>query len=213
MMPLSVQLEGRANTETARQLDEIHEALIGFAITKGYLPCPAKSTSDGTEDRDSSTEKCSGGKRHGLLPWVTLGLKPNDSWGHLFQYSVTPAFSHGKSADRFTTTSSPSITIKTRDSTGNLANLSNVDGIPVVVLSTGKNGYWSWTIDQSTQGTDSITANDDEDTNAAPVSDGKTFISRAPNNTNTGIGEFDDLVIWISPNILFNRMIAAGKLP
>jgi hypothetical protein len=24
---------------------------------------------------------------------------------------------------------------------------------------------------------------------------------------------FDDLVVWISPNVLFNRMVAAGKLP
>jgi len=24
---------------------------------------------------------------------------------------------------------------------------------------------------------------------------------------------FDDLVVWVSPNILFNRMVVAGKLP
>jgi hypothetical protein len=34
-----------------------------------------------------------------------------------------------------------------------------------------------------------------------------TFISKT---TETG---FDDLVVWVSPNILFNRMVAAGKLP
>jgi hypothetical protein len=26
-------------------------------------------------------------------------------------------------------------------------------------------------------------------------------------------GGFDDLVVWLSPNTLFNRMVAAGKLP
>ena len=31
--------------------------------------------------------------------------------------------------------------------------------------------------------------------------------STIPNN------EFDDQLIWISPNVLFNRMISAGKLP
>ena len=25
--------------------------------------------------------------------------------------------------------------------------------------------------------------------------------------------DFDDLVVWISPGILFNRMIASGRLP
>jgi hypothetical protein len=24
---------------------------------------------------------------------------------------------------------------------------------------------------------------------------------------------FDDLVVWISPNVLINRMVAAGRLP
>ncbi len=33
------------------------------------------------------------------------------------------------------------------------------------------------------------------------------FISKTPAAT------FDDLVAWVSPNILFNRMVTAGKLP
>ncbi len=212
MLPLSAQQDIRNNAETTRQLDEIREALLGFAITKGYFPCPAKSVSDGTEDRNAGSEKCTGNKRYGLLPWVTLGLKPSDSWGHLFIYSVTPAFSHGKPAERFTMTESPDITIKSRDSAGNLENISNANDIPVVILSTGKNGYLSWTLDQAAQNADSAGANGDEDTNASSA-DGKTFISRTPTGPGAATGEFDDLVTWISPNVLFNRMVAAGKLP
>ncbi|MCK7493185.1 MAG: hypothetical protein MZW92_18280 [Comamonadaceae bacterium] len=26
-------------------------------------------------------------------------------------------------------------------------------------------------------------------------------------------GEFDDIVTWLSPNVLYNRLIAAGQLP
>jgi prepilin-type N-terminal cleavage/methylation domain-containing protein len=213
MLPLSAQQEIRNNAETTRQLDEIREALLGFAITRGYLPCPAKSTSDGNEDRNPSTKKCTGGKRYGLLPWVTLGITPSDSWGHLFLYSVTPGFSHGAPTEQFKMTSSPDITIKTRDSAGNLKNLSNSEDIPVVVLSTGKNGYWSWTLGQTTQNPDSSSANDDEDTNASSTADGKTFVSHTPTSPDYVTGEFDDLVSWISPNILFNRMVAAGRLP
>jgi hypothetical protein len=33
------------------------------------------------------------------------------------------------------------------------------------------------------------------------------FVSHNPTPT------FDDLVIWISPNVLINRMVSAGKLP
>lgn len=213
MLPLSAQQDIRLNAETTRQLDEIREALIGFSTAKGYFPCPAKSTSDGNEDRNAATEKCTGGKRYGLLPWVTLGVKPSDGWGHLFLYSVTPAFSHGKPADRFTMASTPDITIKTRDAAGNLVNLSNAGDIPAVVLSTGKNGHLSWTLDQANQNPDSAGSNDDEDINALATSDGKTFVSRSSSGTDSGIGEFDDLVVWISPYILFNRMIAAGRLP
>ena len=38
------------------------------------------------------------------------------------------------------------------------------------------------------------------------------FFARDPSTVPTG-GEFDDLVTWISPNILYNRMISAGRLP
>lgn len=31
--------------------------------------------------------------------------------------------------------------------------------------------------------------------------------------TAAGPNTFDDLVTWISPNILYNRLIAAGRLP
>ena len=108
---------------------------------------------------------------------------------------------------------SPDITIKTRDIAGNLKDISNSKDIPAVILSTGKNGHWSWTLDQAAQNADSAGANGDEDTNASATADGKTFVSRTPSGPGAGKGEFDDLVTWISPNVLFNRMVAAGKLP
>lgn len=209
VLPLSAQQDIRQNAETKRQLDEIREALIGYAAAKGYFPCPAKSTFDGTELVRTPTGGCP--KRLGLLPWTTLGVKPSDSWNHLFLYSVTPAFSN--SASLFTLNSPSDITIQTRDATGNLVNLSNVDSIPLVVLSTGKNGYLSWTLEQAIQNPDSASTNTDEDTNALATANGKNFVSRTPTGLDAGTGEFDDLVVWISPYILFNRMIAAGKLP
>jgi hypothetical protein len=62
---------------------------------------------------------------------------------------------------------------------------------PVLLFSTGKNGA------SGAPGADEA-ANLDAD----PV-----FVTHevAPN--------YDDIVIWLSPNILFNRMIAAGRLP
>ena len=41
----------------------------------------------------------------------------------------------------------------------------------------------------------------------------RTFVSHPPTANGAPNGYFDDIVIWISPNILINRMVAAGKLP
>lgn len=209
LMPLSAQQDIRNTSDTTRQLAEIREALLGFAVVNRYFPCPAVSATDGREDRTGTA--CTSTKRKGLLPWVTLGVQPNDGWGHVFMYSVTPAFSD--SATPFTLTSARDITIQTRDSGGSIVNLTNANDIPVVVHSTGKNGYWSWSSDSAVQNPDSSTANGDEDTNAGSAATGKTFVSRTPTGAESSTGEFDDLVTWISPNILYNRMISASKLP
>jgi hypothetical protein len=29
----------------------------------------------------------------------------------------------------------------------------------------------------------------------------------------TAGGEFDDIVDWVSPHVIYNRLVAAGKLP
>ena len=41
----------------------------------------------------------------------------------------------------------------------------------------------------------------------------RVFVSHIPTASSATNGEFDDIVIWLSPNILFGKMVAAGKLP
>jgi prepilin-type N-terminal cleavage/methylation domain-containing protein len=48
---------------------------------------------------------------------------------------------------------------------------------------------------------------------AANLDSDPAFVSHTPAPANAAGGEFDDLVIWLSPGALFNRMIAAGNLP
>jgi len=48
---------------------------------------------------------------------------------------------------------------------------------------------------------------------AENIDDDAVFISHSPTSATSVAGEFDDLVTWISPGILFSRMIAAGRLP
>jgi hypothetical protein len=108
-------------------------------------------------------------------------------------------------------TAVPSITIRSRDLNGAAFDLSS--GIPAAVFSNGKNGYGALSADGITQ--PGVPGNNpDEKRNI--TSNSASYYSRtpAPVGTATALGgEFDDMVVWISPNILFNRMVAAGKLP
>jgi hypothetical protein len=72
--------------------------------------------------------------------------------------------------------------------------------VPAVVVSHGKNGFGAFT----TAGAQLGGAAGDELENAN--GDGN-FVGKEMGNG------FDDLVAWISPNLLLNRMVSAGRLP
>ncbi|MFS2002037.1 type II secretion system protein [Duganella sp. CT11-25] len=203
--PLASQLEQKKISETRRALDDAREALFGFALRNGYLPCPAISATNGLEDRTGSA--CN--KRYGFLPWATLGVGRLDGWNHLLGYTVTPAFSD--SVLLFTLKTPRDITIATRDSNGQLIAATGINDIPAAIISFGHNGYGA-TSEQNTQIMDAGIGNVDEKTNLQ--STGVALISRDPSDDpRTTGGAFDDIVSWVSPNILYNRMVAVQRLP
>jgi prepilin-type N-terminal cleavage/methylation domain-containing protein len=205
--PLSTQMEQRRVADTRKAMEEARDALTGFAIRNGYLPCPAISAANGLEDR--AGERCTNERRIGFLPWATLGMPKLDSWGHLYVYSVTPEFTDSDA--RFRLNTPRDITIATRDTSGNLVAATAPNDIPAVILSAGRNGYGGFS-ELGVRAADTGTGNVDEKTNIA--SPGNAFISRdGADNPGAPGGTYDDLVVWLSPNILFNRMIAAQRLP
>lgn len=204
LVPISAQVDQQKIVETQKSLDLIKESLAGFAVANGYLPCPAKSATDGNEDRSAGL--CN--RRVGFVPWVTLGTPLLDAWGHLFKYSVSPAYS--SAVTPISLTSLADITIRTRDSTGTLVNLSNANGIPVVVISHGKNGFGA----TNAQGVAQMappSSNVDETTNAT----GSTlFVARTQvSDQGSTNGAFDDTVDWVSPYVLVDRLVTSGRLP
>jgi prepilin-type N-terminal cleavage/methylation domain-containing protein len=208
MVPLSTQYDIRNINDTQKTLNEIRDALLGYAAANGRLPRPATSAVDGTE----MTAACADPACTGFIPWATLGVPKLDSWGKLIRYSVTPDYAN----DSITLSTVANRTVQTRDSAGLSSYLAGQatcstanQCVPAIVFSHGKN-HWG-TTDSGISLPDGSASNSDEDANnSGPTS----YFSRIPsdNTTNTG-GEFDDIVIWISPNTLFNRMIAAGQLP
>jgi len=222
---ISSQIEQQRSNETRKQLDEIKEALIGYAITYGRLPCPASDTSNGVESPTPVTGFCDH-SYDGYVPAATLGLVSVvdsqghtgfavDSWGNRIHYAVTSS-----NVNAFTTTSgikstglsslTPNLLVCSTataagfsgSSCGTNNALTSSPGVPVVIFSTGKNGA------QGGGGADEQANLDGTNAN-----NNRTFVSHTPTASSAPNGEFDDIVIWISPNVLVNRMVAAGQLP
>ncbi len=215
-------MERKGIDETRTQLDEIKEALIGYAVIKGRLPCPASSTSHGVEDPSGG-----GACNHfydGFVPAVTLGLSGTDSsgyledaWGNPIRYAVTSWSYTGTPSvsNVFTSTSgngmsqvgmsnlSPNL-IVCATASSNSSSCSGGDTLTsdavAVIYSIGKNG--------SSGGTGSDEA---ENPNPNSSDNDRVFVSHTPSATSGN--QFDDIMVWISPNVLVNRMVTAGKLP
>ena len=204
----TTQQELRHVQETTALLNEARDALIGFAITNGRLPCPAPATTAtgaagaGLEPTPILAGGCA--NNAGVLPWATLGINETDAWGNRYTYRVTQGFT--ATASPFTLSSLGNMTINNTAPLG--GNPISLTTIPVVVLSHGKNGNGAY----NTQGTQ-LPLGADVDEQANQLTGGGTTTANTIFRSGTPTGTFDDLVIWISPNILFNRMVAAGVLP
>lgn len=186
---LSGQIEQQRVNETRKQMNDIKDALMGYAIVNGRLPYPASASAvTGTANAGVSDSALA----TGVIPWVTLGTSETDAWGRRFTYSATSSFI----ASNFTLISTGSLTIKTATTGSNVAT-----GIPAVFVSHGTNGLGAYT----PQGTQILASSDSDEADNSNANN--NFVSHDPTPS------FDDLIVWISPNILFNRMVAAGKLP
>ncbi|MBL8482748.1 MAG: prepilin-type N-terminal cleavage/methylation domain-containing protein [Rhodocyclaceae bacterium] len=209
-IPLAARMEQRHYEQTRQSLGDIREALLGYAAARGYLPCPARSATDGAEDR-APGGACN--RHSGLLPWRSLGTGDGDDWGRQFHYRVSAAFSDA--SNRPNLFSHGDLHLRTRDAAGNAQELASPDGLaPVVVLSHGPNGYWA-TGKTGLAQTEGPATNVDERQNAAPGSDDRVVYARAPSRNDDPArgGAIDDEVLWISPYVLLARLIQGGRLP
>lgn len=197
VVPLSTQFDQQKIAETQKQLEYVREAVLGFAIANGRLPCPATPTTPtgtagaGTENKPGAS--C--GIVEGALPWADLGVPETDAWGRRFTYRVTAAFADDPSGMQasFLVTDTGNITVT--DGSANIATT-----IPAVIVSHGKNGLGGF----QSNGTQLAGAAGNELENA---NNNGTFISR------THAPDFDDLLVWVSANTLKSRMVAANRLP
>lgn len=179
---LSAQRESQRISETRKQLNEIKDALYGYAVINGKLPCPATTSDISNANYGEADAACTTPSSDNYLPWKTLGVPESDAWAGKWLYRVDPAFA---SSVPITLTTTTSIPLSVRNTAGSTLT-SAIERPIAIIYSTGKN----FVADGQNGG-----------------SFDTTYQSDVPNPN------FDDIMIWISRPQLFNRMIAAGKLP
>ncbi len=201
MIPLTAQMDQSRVSEARKDLSEIKEALIGYAIANGRLPCP-DTDGDGIENACGTTTSAESSQ--GNLPWVTLGIEGTDPWGRHYQYRVNDAFGAVGTPFSLSTVGTGTTTGILRICADYVCAATLAINVPAVIYSSGKNGAV-----QPPVGADEL-ENTTDKTNAKFD---RTFVSHEFASSGAANGEYDDILTWISPNILFNRMVAAGKLP
>jgi prepilin-type N-terminal cleavage/methylation domain-containing protein len=221
LMTLAAQNENRELAETRRVLDVARDALIGFAVANGRLPCPATAVSNG---REAVIGPGPGGPctitldpgagsatQPGFLPAITLGIGPTnntgqliDAWGNPVRYAVTRA-----NGNAFTTAGG----LKNAGYTGLNPDLKVCVPLPgpgdltcganrvatdvaAVVFSTGKSGA-----------SGPLGPDEQENMNIAVApARNPVFVTHA------ALADFDDILISLSANVLYGRLVAAGAL-
>ena len=236
-IPISSQVEASRIVETRKRIELAREAIVGFAVSQGRLPCPASATSVGVSSYCvSGTGGCAAtttlpthgrcSDPNGFLPAVTLGISPVDAQGYAIdawqdgadarriRYAVS---SFQSPVGTFPLTAANGIRTATMDTIAAASNHLYVcaTGLAIapstsscgtattlstqaaaVIYSLGKNGTTAY-----------ADLGFDEKNNQDVGSNDIVFTAGDPNST------YDDVVTWLSLNILFGRMVQANKLP
>lgn len=245
MLTFQAQNDARDVADTRRSVEQAQEAILGFAIRNGRLPCPATAASNGLESfcveatapgpctvttTVQNHGRCS--SPTGFVPAATLGIGPVqvnpagvaapgaliDSWQQPVRYIVTQV-------DAPAIAGPPAWPAVTRPFT-------SVGGLRQIAL---RSPPLVPDLRVCAQGTGLTPGFPDANCNAAVTSfataavlfsTGKNFLTAgAPGAddqenldgdvvfvSNEATPGRDDIVSWLSSNILFNRLIAAGAI-
>lgn len=223
LLPLQAQREQAFQAQTEATLENARQALLGFAQSQGRLPCPATNNGTATFPDDTGTANPIGSgaciRQVGFLPAATLGVQPADTqgfaldgWNNRIRYAVTQINTAGGAATPDFTTSNemanvgiatlvPNLRVCGTSTAANCtATINLTNNATVVIYSLGATGS------QAVGGADET-----ENLNAVASVD-TIYVSHDATAVSAPNGEFDHIVTWISPFVLYNAMIQAGQL-
>ena len=226
LVPLAAQTEARKVAATRRTLNDARDAMLGFAIAFGRLPCPARESDRGIE-AGGGGGPCTGGGHGaatGYIPAITLSLSPSDdqgylldAWGGRLRYAVSAG--PGTQASVFTDSEGmrlywqsnskpPPSSLQICSDAAHIhgagsakadcdASSALTKTAVAVIYSTGRNS-----IDNASAA--DAAANRDNDA---------VFVAHEPRGAAGDGGAFEDQLLWLAPGILYHRLVAAGRLP
>lgn len=201
-------------SDQEQQLEQVRDALHGFAMQEGRLPCPDGPDDNGNEDLDTDDEcrdeLVSAGKAHGRVPWADLGLGRRDAWGNPLRYAVTAEYADDPGSDTqtsFTLGSEGDLDI--HDDHDDSNSIIIAEAVPAVVVSFGPQGaqVWGGALPCSIASPPAGFSADE----AENCDDDEVFVDTGYRNADTSRGRFDDMLMWLSNPVLKTRMIQAGN--
>lgn len=238
-MPLRAQLE-TANIKEARgKLAEIEEAIYGFAIANSRLPCPTLPGEGGLSVPQNPDPANPCNSYIGFVPSGTLGLKGEtncdglllDPWGRPYRYSVTDSNFDGINGDDFV------VSNQLRDPTNDGVGIANAtpdlrvcrnldaaciagagtppedriaDNVAAVIFSMGTKSRANSATENENAG-EGGTLPSSCGLSAYPIGNDRFYY--AAKRREIAGQEFDDQLIWISPHILYGKLLQAGQIP
>jgi prepilin-type N-terminal cleavage/methylation domain-containing protein len=192
LIPLPRQIDQKKIVATQQHLEEIKEALLGFAVLHGRLPEPESDLAGAENGLENPLITYNEGE----LPWASLGVGRYDAWGNSFRYRVRYFFlSSYPSANR--------VVVKDAHSKTTLIELSDNDGYSAIIFSKGKNAKG-------------------DKKNCVPEPGIYCDNVKPPNGSYSQGDyvedpdvkkHFDDILIWLPKNIVVNRLVTVGKWP
>jgi len=210
LLPLSAHWQQQHRAQTREKLEEGLDALYGFVLHHHRLPCPdcadavegqcatiGAAVNDGMEDVIASGD-CA--HDAGLLPRATLGITGRDAWGRIFTYRVTGHFADSVTSGAGCTPDSLHVSF-------GLCSEGNID----VIAAAGTSEYiarWipALIVSHGSNGANTSSAHETENLDGDAI-----FVDR--DLSGDASSAFDDVVGWISPQVLRAKMVEAGILP
>ena len=191
-------------SEAKKDLSLTTDALIGYVISNGGLPCPDTDGYHGNSGSPDGMANAGGvdgcDAESGYLPWRDLGLKARDPWNNLYFYRIDTSYAKPPPVSDQVVTfllTEPDGNIEVRSSSSGSTIANN---IAAIFFSVGPNGYITTA--------DSPSADEDEN-----LDDDTRFVDKAYVAEGSSVPEFDDVVHWLSSFVLKSKMVEAKRLP